>query len=98
MRNFGLAAVVGFGLGATTIVCAAMPVGPPVQGDPGIDRVDCAYGWYRGPDGRCYIAGTGPRYYRRGYYRDRDYYDQPDWRPDYGGYPRWHRNPENDEY
>ena len=44
------------------------------------------------------VAVTEPRYYRRGYYRDRDYYDQPDWRPDYGGYPRWHHNPENDEY
>jgi hypothetical protein len=65
-------AVVALALSAVTSANAAMPVAPA-----GIDRsivlVDCAWGWYRGPDGQCYVNGTGP--YRGGgaYYRQRDW-------------------------
>jgi hypothetical protein len=80
--------IVALALSATTSAYAAMLVVPPAAVDSSIVRVDCDYGWYRGPDGRCYIEGTGPRYYRgRGYYERRGYYRHRDWHrgDEYGG-------------
>ena len=81
-------AVAALVLGAVTSANAAMPVQPPASGDSSTVLVDCAYGWYRGPDGQCYPFGYGtqPRYYgnrgwHRGWYQgrhrgwDRDYYE-----------------------
>jgi hypothetical protein len=30
-----------------------------LRGDTSVVLVGCAYGWYRGPDGQCYVGGTG---------------------------------------
>jgi hypothetical protein len=73
-------AVAALALGAVTSANAAMPVQPPANGDSTIVPVDCAWGWYRGWDGQCYVRGTGPRYY--GYYGPRR------WHHDYYGYYR----------
>jgi hypothetical protein len=100
--------IVALALSATTSAYAAMLVAPPVAADSSIVRVDCDYGWYRGPDGRCYIAGTGPRYYRgrgnyeRGYYRHRDWhrgdeYGGDQYRPQYP-LPYPFNGPQYDQY
>jgi hypothetical protein len=101
VSSLKIPAIVALGLGAVTSANAAMPVAPA-----GIDRsivlIDCAWGWYRGPDGQCYISGTGPQYRGDGYYGHRywrggdvdEYYPPP--------YPRYryYRPPviEDDDY
>jgi hypothetical protein len=102
VSSLKIPAIVALGLGAVTSANAAMPVAPA-----GIDRsivlIDCAWGWYRGPDGQCYISGRGPQY--RG---DGIYYGHRDWRgresdeyypPPYPRY-RYYRPPviEDDDY
>jgi hypothetical protein len=94
-------AVAALALGAVTSANAAMPV-PRANGGLSIVPVDCAYGWYRGPDGQCYPVGYGARGYygnrgqhrgwyqgqHRGWYRDYDGPYPPPYRayPYYGGY------------
>jgi hypothetical protein len=97
-KSLRVAAILALGLGTMT-AHAAMPVAPtPPKKDLGIIHTACSYGWYRGPDGQCYIAGTGPRYYRRRYYHDRGYYPQPrQWNNSDDRFRR-PRNPENDQY
>jgi hypothetical protein len=70
-------AVAALVLGAVTSADAAMPV-QRANGDSSVVLVRCAWGWYRGWDGQCYVRGTRPGYY--GYYRR--------WHPDYYGYYR----------
>src|SRR5215472_9039556 len=81
-----LSAFVALTLGAVTSAATAMPGAPAAGIDGSMVRVDCDYGWYRGPDGRCYIDGTGPMY-RRGYYEHRRYHRHRDWDRgyEYGG-------------
>jgi hypothetical protein len=91
-------------LSAATSAALAMPGIPSAGGGPSVVLVDCAWGWYRGPDGRCYISGRGPQY--RG---DGIYYGHRDWRggeaydeyypPAYPRY-RYYRPPviEDDDY
>ena len=87
VSSLKIPAVVALVLGAVTSANAAMPV-PRANGGSSIVLVDCAYGWYRGPDGQCYPFGYGtqPGYYgnrgrHRGWYQgrhrgwDRDYYE-----------------------
>jgi hypothetical protein len=69
-------AIVALALGAGTSANAAMPVAP-ATGDSSIVLVDCAYGWYRGPDGQCYPYGWRPGYHGGGYYQHQH------WHPDY---------------
>jgi hypothetical protein len=82
-------------MGAMTSANAAMPV-RRANGDSSVVLIDCAYGWYRGPDGQCYPYGYGrqPGYYGGGYYGhrrwygdNRDYYYRQPYRryPYYGG-------------
>src|SRR6516225_757713 len=80
-------AVAALVLGAVTSADAAMPV-QRANGDSSIVLVGCAYGWYRGPDGQCYVGGTGPGYYGGGYY-----YGYPGYYygGDYYGNRGWHR-------
>jgi hypothetical protein len=86
ISNLKMPAIVVLALGAVTSA-NAMPV-PRAGGTASIVLVDCAYGWYRGPDGQCYPFGYGtqPEYYgnrgwHRGWYQgrhrgwDRDYYE-----------------------
>jgi hypothetical protein len=98
-------AVAALVLGAVTSANAAMPGQQPSNSDSSIVLVECAYGWYRGPDGQCYVGGTGPGYYGHryygygggGYYGHRrwygDYYYRSPYRayPYYGGYPYYGR-------
>jgi hypothetical protein len=66
-----IAPIVALALSAATSAATAMPGAPLAGGGPSVVLVDCQYGWYRGPDGRCYIEGTGPRYHRGGGYYER---------------------------
>ena len=85
-------AVAALVLGAVTSANAAMPVAP-ASGDTSVVLVGCAWGWYRGWDGQCYVGGTGPGYYGYGYYGPRRWhrhyygYYRPYRYRDYGGYP-----------
>jgi hypothetical protein len=58
VSSLKIPAIVALALGTATSANAAMPVAP-VGGDPSIVFVDCAVGWYHGPDGQCYPFGTG---------------------------------------
>jgi hypothetical protein len=101
VSSLKMPAVVALVLAAVTSADAAMPV-PRASGDSSLVLVGCAYGWYRGPDGQCYVGGTGPGYYG-GYYRrwHRPYYGyyRSPYRayPYYGGYPYYGRPYEYDE-
>jgi hypothetical protein len=78
--NLKIPAVVALALSAATSAATAMPVVPLVGGGPNVVLVDCAYGWYRGPDGQCYPFGTGPRHHRGGgYYGGGGYDGRRDW-------------------
>jgi hypothetical protein len=98
VSSLKIPAVVALVLGAVTSANAAMPV-PPANGDSSIVVVDCAWGWYRGPDGQCYVIGTRPGYYGGGYYRHRgwhrDYYEH--YRSPYRRNPYYGRPYENDD-
>jgi hypothetical protein len=87
MSSLTIAALGSLVFCGATSANAAMPVLPLAGGDPAVILVDCAYGWYRGPDGQCYISGRGPRYYRgyerRGYYRHRDWHRGDEYGGDY---------------
>jgi hypothetical protein len=69
------------------------------NGGSSIVSVDCAYGWYRGPDGQCYVVGTQPRH--RGWYQGQHNYEgyPSPFRayPYYGGYRYYGRPYENDQ-
>jgi hypothetical protein len=68
-------AIVALALSAATSAATALPMVRLARGGPSVVLVDCAFGWYRGPDGRCYVAGTRPRYHRdEGYDRRRDWH------------------------
>jgi hypothetical protein len=95
-----VSAVVALALSAVTSANAAMPVAR-VTVDPSIVLADCAVGWYRGPDGQCYIIGMGIGggygygggiyYGRPGYYGHPRYYGHPGWHGGYYRHPGYHR-------
>ena len=101
VSSLKIPAVVALVLGAVTSANAAMSV-PRANGGSSIVLIGCAYGWYRGPDGQCYVGGMGPGYYG-GYYRrwHRPYYGyyRAPYRayPYYGGYPYYGRPYGSDE-
>jgi hypothetical protein len=88
VSSLKIPAVVALVLGAVTSANAAMPV-PRANSDSSIVLVACAYGWYRGFDGQCYLYGWRPGYY--GYYGPRrwhrHYYGY--YRSPYRGFYRW---------
>jgi hypothetical protein len=103
VSSLKIPAVAALVLGAVTSANAAMPA-PPANVDSGIVLVGCAWGWYRGPDGQCYVVGTRPGYYGGGYYGGgyyghrgwhRDYYER--YRPPYRSDPYYGRPYENDD-
>jgi hypothetical protein len=86
--SLNIPAIVALALSAATSTATALPVVPLAEGGPSVVLVDCAYGWYRGPDGQCYVYGTSPRYRRGGgYYGGGGYYRRRDWQrwDEYGG-------------
>jgi hypothetical protein len=88
VSSLKIPAVAALALGALTSANAAIPVQRPANGDSSVVLVDCAYGWYRGPDGQCYPHGYGNRGQHRGWYQGR----HQSWYRDYdGSYPSPYR-------
>jgi hypothetical protein len=112
VSSLKLPAIVALALGAATSAATAMPMVPLAGGGPNVALVDCAYGWYRGSDGQCYLHGTRPSYHRGGgYYGGGGYNRRRDWHrgDEYGGdqyrrqqyplpYPFNGRGPQYDQY
>ena len=98
VSSLKIPAVVALVLGAVTSANAAMSV-PRANGGSSIVLIGCAYGWYRGPDGQCYVVGTQPRH--RGWYQGQHNYEgyPSPFRayPYYGGYRYYGRPYENDQ-
>jgi hypothetical protein len=84
VSSLKIPALVALALGGVTSANAMMPAAA-VGVEPSVVLVDCGYGWYRGPDGQCYLHGTRPRYHRdEGYYRHRDWHRDEYRRHHYG--------------